>query len=86
MKHECWDRVVASLKPVKGQIVDVQESRTLVTCFFRQNHVSLYCVVVLNSKDDLLAIAWPCQPDIHETTNGLKAKTHDILSQSLIYV
>ena len=60
MKHECWDRVVASLKPAKGQIVDVQEwSRTLVTCFFRQNHVSLYCVVVLNSKDDLLAIAWP---------------------------
>ena len=87
MKHECWDRVVASLKPVKGQIVDVQEwSRTLVTCSFRQNHVSLYCVVVLNSKDDLLAIAWPCQPDIHETTNGLKAKTHDILSQFLIYV
>ena len=60
MKHECWDRVVASLKPAKRQIVDVQEwSRTLVTCFFRQNHVSLYCVVVLNSKDDLLAIAWP---------------------------
>ena len=59
MKHECWDRVDASLKPVKGQIVDVQESRTLVRCFFRQNHVSLYCVVVLNSKDDLLAIAWP---------------------------
>jgi hypothetical protein len=40
MKHECWDRVVASLKPVKGQIVDVQESRTLVRCFFQQNHVS----------------------------------------------
>ena len=84
MKHECWDRVVASLKPVKGQIVDVQESRTLVT--------ESYFIILRGCAEFkrwfacYSLAAWPCQPDIHETTNGLKAKTHDILSQFLIYV
>ena len=73
MKHSCWDRVAASPKPAKGQIVDVQEwLHTLVTCFFLQNHASLYRVMGLNSKSNLLAMkhslaAWPCQPENWES-------------------